>query len=112
MNVLLLNTYKRLFVTEWNPNGTNDLIVLDTRNNSLQYIENSTFGINVEVCGDSITVLDQYGELSEIESIDYDPATMTVLKSVSLIKVLRNVCCSPVDVEGENAFNAISKAVA
>jgi len=112
MNVLLLNTYKRLFVTEWNPNGTNDLVILDTRDNSVQYVECSTFGINVELGENSTMVLNAHGELEEIDSKEYNPEFMVALKSVSLVRVLRNLCCSPVDVEGKNAFNAIAKAVA
>ena len=95
----------KLYLTEFGPNGTNDLLIVDRGTGSIvDLIEETSFGYSATaklVCdGETIeSIKSLAGAL--------DPELHTVVYPVSLSQVLRCICVSPVDPRGDRVMKEL-----
>lgn len=94
-----------LYVSDWAPNGTNDLLIVDPKTNQVvNYIEKATFGI--DVCKakprERATAWDRDILSGHVSAEEYDPHTHTLLRRVSKDLLRRKFCVSPSDPRGED----------
>jgi hypothetical protein len=91
----------RLYITEWSPNGTSDLVITDIEHNILQVVEEAVFGVN----GDFKYSI----EGNEVfDNAGYDEVDCRVAE-VSLKQVLSSVAVSPVS-DGADLIDALKLA--
>ncbi len=106
-----------LYVTDWAPNGTNDLLVCDENHQIIAAVEAATFGIDVTRCAPDLeTVLvandrevfpiprDEAGEALSM------PSDLVLVRQINT-KTLRNkLAVSPVDPDGTDVLTRLKAA--
>lgn len=100
-----------LYVTDWAPNGTNDLLICDENHTIVDYIEGATFGINVMKHRSPIN--DLVANDTEIFSIarteEELPSEFTFVKNVNVADLKKFLAVSPVDPEGTRVIAELKK---
>lgn len=94
----------QLYVTDWSPNGTNDLLIV--RDGLIvACIEEATFGIDVNK-GTKVLVACEHGYLMPYRK-DYNVETEAVACRISLDALKRKLCVSSVDPKGEGLIERL-----
>jgi hypothetical protein len=111
-----------LYVTDWAPNGTNDLLVVDAESGGiLEMIESATFGINVAkgwyghvIDADQNEVI----ELSEAQQRRFRQAAVngephdwfaSTVRPISVDELFRKLAVSPVDPDGDDVIDQLAR---
>lgn len=97
----------RFYAVEWNPNGTNDVVVVNQYNEVVDYIQEALFGVRVSY-GRTLRVC--AGEL--VYTIDkgyYEPEIHSVVKRVSKVDLVERRACSPIDPNGDEPMRQLKK---
>lgn len=106
-----MKTYN-LYVTYWNPNGTNDLLVCDEDHQIVTVIDEATFGIDVmkyrSPINDLIVDDQQVFSIKRVES--ELPSEFTFVKQIELKELKRRLCVSPIDPNGEHLISRLKAA--
>jgi hypothetical protein len=95
-----------LYVTDWAPNGTNDLLVCDENYYIIECIDEVTFGIDVtksdvdeaQLCADSEQVLC----IDDMELVPDNGSDITLVKRIDLGTLHMKLCISPMDPDGSD----------
>lgn len=97
----------RFYAVEWNPNGTNDLVVVNQYNEVVDYIQEALFGVRVSY-GRTLRVC--AGELVyTIYKGSYRPEIHGIVKRVSKADLVRKLCVSPIDPNGDAPRRQLKK---
>lgn len=80
----------KLYVTDWAPNGTNDLIACDAVGNVVDVLEEATFGIDVCRCKQQFGVY--CGQLCDAS----DDAADSVVAEIDVFTAYGSLAVSPV----------------
>lgn len=99
-----------LYVTDWAPNGTNDLLVVNKYGEILECIEEATFGIDVCKPNKKTLLVADTTVVYEIEKSSFIPEIHTAVKRIGATELLRKLCVSPVDPNGEELQARLIKA--
>ena len=98
----------KYYVTEWNPNGTNDLLIADESGDVVNSVSEATFGINTKDSGLFLS-LGQWIESVHVD--DYDPEMHCQIKEISYMDLLTQLAISPCDPDGVNKVQEIKNAI-
>lgn len=97
----------RFYAVEWNPNGTNDVVVVDQYNEVVDYIQEALYGVRVSY-GRTLRVC--AGELVyTIDKSYYEPEIHSVVKRVSKVELVQRRACSPIDSNGDEPMRQLKK---
>lgn len=90
---------RRLYALDWNPNGTNDLIVTDEDCQVLDLLPEALFGVNVDKgqIGGGLLVTDGEEVWYDCTSPEVLFPACTVVREVTLTEALRQAAVSPCD---------------
>lgn len=87
---------KHLYVCEWAPNGTNDLVIVDEDNQIIEVISEALFGVRVSIDhridGQTALIEDFIGTLATD-----DLEAGVLVNSISLETALKRIAVSPVN---------------
>ena len=95
-----------LYLTDWMPNGTNDLLIVDKSTNEIiEFVESAAFG--VDVCKPNskprtLLVADMDNAVYRVRVTEYDPSIHTVVKRVTRTILKKHFCVSPIDPDGSD----------
>lgn len=102
---------KHLFyATEWAPNGTNTLLILDENHQLVDAIDEALFGVRVsyESRMESQTLLfDDFVGIGTRD--DVETGLGVLVQELSKGQVLKHIACSPLDPNGRSVMNALEK---
>jgi hypothetical protein len=104
----------RLYVTEFNPNGTNDLVITNDDSQVVDYIPEATFGVRIPnnylqlaimINGEDVTAASENyaDEVSEL------PETLALLTPITVGDLSRFLAVSPIDPSGDKVKSALLK---
>lgn len=105
----------KFFVTEWQPNGTNDLIITDECYQIVATIDSALFGVRVDfkaselIVADSDQVLEAPWDAEFITAIlEGDIHEFCPVIEISAFKAMQHIAVSPVS-DGSKAKSLIKK---
>jgi hypothetical protein len=108
-----------LYVTDWAPNGTNDLLVCDSDHQIVHVIESATFGIDVcrgafdlekAIIADCDSVFPVDSETArEWINAESIPSEFTVVEQIDLNTLKLKLTCSPIDPNGSEVLKQLKK---
>ncbi len=90
----------QLYVTDWAPNGTNDLVIVRD-GEIVDYLEEAVFGVDIEKCPHQLAVIDDTEELHAMESFDGSPYIAPTYGSIDLETLSECLAVSPCRSEEE-----------
>jgi hypothetical protein len=102
----------KLYLTDFNPNGTNDLIVVDDDGTILAGLDNVTFGFSRSKYDMAMTA--HCNELTDTSALTDDELIeigVTGLYEVEYNELLKHICVSPIDVQGHGIVSKVDKMI-
>ena len=112
-----------LYVTDWAPNGTNDLLIVNKETGSVvEVIKECTFGIDVFKPRRQFTQYDcthyighafskdEYFIGKAPKQAEFDPAFHTIVKRITLKELKQRLCVSPIDPHGADLDARLKRA--
>jgi hypothetical protein len=96
---------RRLFVTDWAPNGTNDLLIVDRDGEIKACVSEATFGIDVAKTRSGrpwrgwVAAGPQVYKLAA-PSKNFLPSVHTTVRPITLAELRKRIACSPLDPNG------------
>lgn len=100
----------KLYVTEWQPNGTNSLVLVDDDGQVVSCLDRALFGVNVRFMNlDRQTVLSE-DQILSVESDEYreSEGTLLLIEEIEPEVALERLAISPVS-DGSEARDFIMK---
>ena len=101
-----------LYVTDWAPNGTNDLLICDEENQIVGCVEEATFGIDVMKHRSLIN--DLIADDTQVDSIERQneelPSEFTFVRQIDIKTLKRRLCVSPSDPDGADLIRRLKRA--
>lgn len=106
-----MNTKLNLYVTDWAPNGTNDLLICNEAHEIIHVVEQATFGIDVmkhrSPVNDLVATEDQVISVKRGTDI---PPDWTLVRAVTVKYLSQKLCVSPVDPSGARLIKRLKDA--
>lgn len=109
-----------LYVTDWAPNGTNDLLICDEDRQIVTCLEQVTFGIDVArgafdlettSVADDCSVFSMETEAAREYFKDAaGPQDLALVRQISLAELRRFLCLSPLDPQGTHITALLKSA--
>ena len=108
-----------LYVTDWAPNGTNDLLICDEDHQIVDSVESATFGIDVtklqngerQLVANSEDVFPVDDEIAaDWKQNEYVPSEFTLVRQIDIDTLRRKLCVSPLDPDGSELIGRLKRA--
>lgn len=105
-----------LYVTDWEPNGTNDLLVVDGNTGEvIECIESATFGIDVckakpmerSMLYGYSNYVGEYPDAENQEELEFPENVVCLRIDIDTLK--QKLCISPIDPEGNDLIARLVK---
>lgn len=102
-----------LYVTDWAPNGTNDLLICDENHQIVSIVEGATFGIDVmkhrSPINDLVASDAQVFSIPALEEGEEVPAELTFVRQIDVPTLKRFLVVSPVDSDGAHLIAELKR---
>lgn len=100
-----------LYVTDWAPNGTNDLVVVNRKTNEIkEIISQATFGIDVAKGRSALWFHEVEKHFVLDRRSNFDVQSHTFVRKISMRQLKQNLCVSPVDPNGADLIERLRDA--
>lgn len=93
-----------LFLTEFNPNGTNDLIICNDNFEVMKVIPECTFGYGNQDFTHSLAFDGVISDAEALQDEELQETGITGLYQVELRDIMKRICTSPVDPQGHKVL--------
>lgn len=102
---------KQLYVVNWEPNGTNDLLVVEN-GRIKNCIQSATFGIDVTKARSKQKAYACFDDVysGHLPAEEYAPEIHLLLKRISKEELRKKLCVSPVDPDGSDLLERLKDA--
>jgi hypothetical protein len=99
----------KFFATDWQPNGTNSLLVVNDEYEVIDSLNEALFGVNV--ANSTLAVFDNIIFSTEDKETlkQFNGEIDTLLKEVSVEDIFKFRACSPIDPNGKNVIKFVQQ---